>query len=55
MNNTRRKRIDAVMQKLEELSEELEALKEEEEESYDNLPESLQESERCEAMQEATN
>ena len=53
MNNTRRKRIDAVIAKLDEPSEELEALKEEEEEAYDNLPESLQESERGEVMQEA--
>lgn len=53
MNNPRRKRIDAVMSKLKKLTAELEAIKKEEEEAFDNLPESLQETERGEAMQEA--
>lgn len=53
MNRERRKRIDTVRDKLEELMEEIEALHDEEAEAYDNLPESLQESERGEAMSEA--
>lgn len=53
MNNPRRKRIDRVHELLEEQLEELNALRDEEEEAYDNLPESLQETERGEAMQEA--
>lgn len=53
MNKQRRKAIDAVREKLEELLEELEAIKDEEQEAFDNLPESLQASERGEAMEEA--
>lgn len=41
------------MEKLEALREEIECIKDEEEEAFDNFPESLQESERGEAMQEA--
>ena len=55
MNKPRRKRIDAILQKLEELSEELCIIKEEEEEAFENLPESLQETERGESMQDAIN
>ena len=46
MNMQRRKRIEKVGRQLEELIEEITAIQEEEEEAYDNLPESLQESER---------
>lgn len=53
MNKKRRQAIDKVYAKLEELMEDLEAIKGEEEEARDNLPESLQESERGEAMGEA--
>lgn len=53
MNNTRRKAIQNIMDKLEELMEEIEAIKDEEQEAYDNLPESLQNSERGEAMDSA--
>lgn len=53
MNNTRRKAIQSIMDKLEELMEEIEAIKDEEQEAYDNLPESLQNSERGEAMDSA--
>ena len=42
MNNTRRKQIQLIINALQE-----------EEESFDNLPESLQESERGEAMENA--
>ena len=50
MNAQRRKAIDAITDKLLELKEELESLRDEE--CYDNLPESLQYSERGEAMEE---
>lgn len=53
MNNTRRKAIQNIMDKLEELMEEIEAIKDEEQDAYDNLPESLQNSERGEAMESA--
>lgn len=53
MNNTRRKQIAAIMAKLEELKEEVEALHDEEQECFDNLPEGIQYSERGEAMEAA--
>lgn len=53
MNNTRRKSIQNIFDRLEELMQDIEALQEEEQECYDNLPESLQDSERGQAMQEA--
>ena len=45
--------VNEALEKLEELKENIECLKEEEEEAYDNLPESLQEAEKGEAMQAA--
>lgn len=53
MNNDRRKRILEVIDKLEQQMEALEFVRDEEIEAHDNLPESLQESDRGEAMQEA--
>lgn len=53
MNNTRRKAIQEIYDRLEELMQDIEALQEEEQDAYDNLPESLQDSERGQAMQEA--
>lgn len=53
MNNPRRKRIAAIQGKLSELMEELNAILEEEQEAFDNFPETLQESERGQVMQEA--
>lgn len=53
MNNARRKAITAIIKKLEELADEIEFLKDEEQEALDNLPESLQSSERGEAMESA--
>lgn len=59
MNATKRKALRAIITKLEELDslrqeiqEELEAVKDEEEESLNNMPESLQESEQGQTMQE---
>lgn len=53
MNNTRRKSIQKIFDRLEELMQDIEALQEEEQDCYDNLPESLQYGERGQAMQEA--
>lgn len=53
MNNARRKQIDAIISKMEESKSELENLLEEEQEAYDNMPDSLQDSERGEKAQEA--
>jgi len=53
MNNTRRKAIKAIMDRLQDLMDDIEALKDEEQEAYDNLPESIQNSERGEAMDSA--
>ena len=46
MNKQRREQLSEVVGKLEVLKDELEELKEEERECFENLPESLQESER---------
>ena len=46
MNNIRRKEIRKVKETLENLLNDIEMLKLEEEEAYDNMPESLQESDR---------
>ena len=51
MNNIRRKEINKVKEKLENLLADLDGLKSEEEEAYDNMPESLQESDRGEAIE----
>ena len=52
MNKQRRKRLEDVASRLEECMADLEYIKEEEQEAYDNLPESIQYSERGDAMQE---
>ena len=52
MNNLRRKAISALMEKLEVIYDELESITADEEEAFDNMPESLQESERGEKSQE---
>ena len=59
MNKDRRKRLEALSGRLEDVRtelqdiiDEIDAIKEEEQEAYDNLPESLQESERGCTMQE---
>lgn len=50
MNKLGRKQIEAIISKLEDLRDEIETLKDEEQEKYDNLPESLQDSERGETF-----
>lgn len=53
MNKARRKKLGEIIDKLEYLREDLDAVASEEREAYDNLPESLQESDRGCAMEEA--
>ena len=53
MNNDRRKRIEKAQKTLAELLTEIEELRDEEQEALENLPESLQETERGERMQTA--
>lgn len=53
MNNTRRKQIQGIIDKLEDLKSEIENLKDEEQEAFDNSPEGIQASERGEAMETA--
>jgi hypothetical protein len=55
MNKARRKWLEDVIAKLEEQKEELESIQCEEQESCDNMPESLQYSERGEAIEENAN
>lgn len=53
MNKRRRKELRLLADKMNSLYDELCGVASEEQESYDNLPESLQESERGELMSEA--
>lgn len=53
MNKARRSRIADVQTQLEALKQDIDDILAEEQEAYDNMPESLQNSERGEAMQEA--
>ena len=51
MNNTRRKAIAKIAERLEELKTDFELLRDEEQEAFDNMPESIQESERGEHIE----
>lgn len=53
MNAGRRKRIDALLDRLRDLTKEFQAILEEEQESFDNMPEGLQGSERGAVVEEA--
>lgn len=53
MNKKRRDALSGVIYDLETVSDKLSAVAEEEQDSVDNLPESLQYSERADKMQEA--
>lgn len=53
MNNSRRKQLRDISEKLSGLLGELEILRDEEQEYYDNMPESLTESERGQKSYEA--
>ena len=52
MNAKRRKRLEQIISQLENLQQEVQEMAEQERESFDNLPEGLQASERGEAMEE---
>lgn len=52
MNKTRRKNLATIIETLEAMKSSLEDVRDEEESAFDNLPESIQESERGETMQE---
>ena len=52
MNKARRKWLEDTINKLEEQKTELESIGEEEQETYDNMPESLQDSEKGQTMYE---
>jgi hypothetical protein len=53
MNNQRREEIQAVIDELAALRSRVEDLQNEEQESYDNMPEGLQQSERGEKAEQA--
>lgn len=55
MNNVRRKQLQQIIDRIEDLKSDLESIKEEEEEYRDNIPENLQGSERYEMADEACN
>lgn len=50
MNKARRKAIEELIDQIGTLKEELDSITEEEQEAFDNLPESIQYSERGDAM-----
>ena len=52
MNKQRRNRLQKVIDKLEELKEEVSSICEEEQDAYDNMPKSLQDGERGSQMYE---
>lgn len=53
MNKKRRKSIEDIINKIEELKIDIETIKDEEQEAYDNMPEGLQCSQMCENMESA--
>jgi len=53
LNKARRKQLAEITEQLQELRERIELLQEEEKDRYDNLPESLQQGERGQAMEQA--
>lgn len=53
MNKQRRKELDTLYRKIEDLMQDLTSVLDEEQEAYDNIPENLQESDRGQAMYEA--
>lgn len=53
MNNSRRKLLQSIINRLNDCTSDLENVKDEEQESFDNFPDGLQLSERGEAMESA--
>lgn len=52
MNKNRRKEIESIIEELESLGSRIEAVKEEEDDAFNNIPESLQYSEKGELMEQ---
>ena len=52
MNKSRRATLNMIANALQELKSQLETVRDEEQDAFDNMPESFQESERGETMQE---
>ena len=52
MNKPRRQKLQLIIDKLEELKDELDGLTDEEQDAYDNLPEPIQMSDRGQAIDE---
>ena len=52
MNRARRKRLQEILDQIEFLQMDVNTVRDEEQDAYDNLPESIQYSERGEQMQE---
>lgn len=52
MNKQRRKRLEAIQHLIDDALAQLEQVREEEQDAFDNMPESFQDSERGETMQE---
>lgn len=53
MNNVRRKQIERVIAKIEEVKSELVTIRDDEQDYYDNIPENLQGGERAMVSEEA--
>lgn len=53
MNNQRRKALEKIQDKLRDIYADIEMYRDEEQDAFDNLPESIQYSERGEKMEEA--
>lgn len=53
MNKARRKQLAEIAEQMQELRDRIEQLQEEEQDGFDNLPESLQQGKRGEAMEQA--
>ena len=52
MNKQRRKRLEAIQHLIDDALAQLEQVREEEQDAFDNMPESFQDGERGETMQE---
>lgn len=52
MNATRRKQLAKLVEQLESIMSDIDTIREQEQEAYDNMPDSIQESERGDRMSE---
>lgn len=52
MNKTRRKWLENIIDKLDDIKSEIESIREEEQDAYDNIPENLNDSEMATTMEE---